>query len=40
MSAQEVAEAFVKHFYQTFDTNVAQLATLYVGYERRSCTFS
>mmetsp|Transcript_3302 Transcript_3302/g.4038 ORF Transcript_3302/g.4038 Transcript_3302/m.4038 type:complete len:122 (-) Transcript_3302:20-385(-) len=29
MSADEVAKAFVQHFYQTFDTNVAALSGLY-----------
>mmetsp|Transcript_14791 Transcript_14791/g.20174 ORF Transcript_14791/g.20174 Transcript_14791/m.20174 type:complete len:122 (-) Transcript_14791:403-768(-) len=29
MSAEEVAKAFVQHFYQTFDSNVEQLAGLY-----------
>ena len=29
MSAQEIAEAFVKHYYTTFDTNRAMLANLY-----------
>ncbi|KAJ0396141.1 hypothetical protein P43SY_006989 [Pythium insidiosum] len=29
MSAQEVADAFVKHYYTTFDTNRAMLANLY-----------
>jgi hypothetical protein len=31
MSADEVAKAFVAHFYQNFDTAVDQLATLYVS---------
>jgi hypothetical protein len=31
MSAEEVAKAFVQHFYQTFDTNVDGLAGLYVS---------
>ncbi|TMW69267.1 hypothetical protein Poli38472_001423 [Pythium oligandrum] len=29
MSAQEIADAFVKHYYTTFDTNRAMLANLY-----------
>jgi len=31
MSAEEVAKAFVQHFYQTFDTNVDALGGLYVS---------
>lgn len=30
MSAEEVAKAFVQHYYTTFDTNRAGLASLYV----------
>lgn len=30
MSAEEVAKAFVQHYYTTFDTNRAALANLYV----------
>ena len=31
MSAEEVAKAFVQHFYNTFDSNVEGLAGLYVS---------
>ena len=31
MSAEEVAKAFVGHFYQTFDSNVEALSGLYVS---------
>lgn len=31
MSAEEVAKAFVQHFYQTFDSNIEGLAGLYVS---------
>ncbi len=31
MSAEEVAKAFVQHFYKTFDSNVEVLAGLYVS---------
>lgn len=31
MSADEVAKAFVQHFYQTFDANPEGLAGLYVS---------
>jgi len=31
MSAEEVAKAFVAHFYTTFDSNVEGLTTLYVS---------
>lgn len=31
MSAEDVAKAFVQHFYQTFDSNVDGLAGLYVS---------
>jgi hypothetical protein len=31
MSAEEVAKAFVQHFYQAFDTNVDSLAGLFVS---------
>jgi hypothetical protein len=31
MSADEVAKAFVTHFYQTIDTNLDSLAGLYVS---------
>jgi hypothetical protein len=34
MSAEEVAKAFVQHYYQTFDGNVDQLAGLYVSLHR------
>lgn len=34
MSAEEVAKAFVQHFYQTFDTNVSALSGLYVSYHQ------
>jgi hypothetical protein len=37
MSAEEVAKAFVQHYYQTFDGNVDQLAGLYVSLRR--CLF-
>lgn len=30
MSAEEVAKAFVQHYYTTFDSNRAGLANLYV----------
>ena len=30
MSAEDVAKAFVQHYYTTFDTNRAGLAVLYV----------
>jgi hypothetical protein len=30
MSAEEVAKAFVQHYYQTFDANVDGLAGLFV----------
>lgn len=30
MSAEDVAKAFVQHYYTTFDTNRAGLASLYV----------
>lgn len=30
MSAEDVAKAFVQHYYTTFDTNRAALANLYV----------
>lgn len=30
MSAEEVANAFVQHYYNTFDNNRAALASLYV----------
>ena len=32
MSAEEVAAAFVNHYYTTFDTNPANLAGLYVSH--------
>ena len=32
MSAEEVAKAFVAHFYQAFDTGVDGLAGLYVSF--------
>ena len=31
MSAEEVAQAFVQHFYQAFDSNVDSLAGLFVS---------
>lgn len=31
MSAEEVAKAFVAHYYQTFDSNREQLTSLYVS---------
>ena len=31
MSAEEVAKAFVQHFYNSFDSNVEALAGLYVS---------
>lgn len=31
MSAEEVAKAFVQHFYQAFDTDVNSVAGLYVS---------
>ena len=36
MSAEEVAKAFVAHFYQTFDANAAALAGLYVSFNSLS----
>jgi hypothetical protein len=30
MSTEEIAHAFVKHYYNSFDTNVEQLAGLFV----------
>ena len=30
MSAEEVAKAFVDHFYKAFDTNAGQLVSLFV----------
>ena len=33
MSAEEVAKAFVQHFYTTFDSNVEGLASLYVRFD-------
>lgn len=30
MSAEEVAKAFVQHYYQTFDSNVDSLGSLFV----------
>jgi hypothetical protein len=38
MSAEEVAKAFVQHYYQTFDGNVDQLAGLYVSVHD-ACSF-
>ncbi|RLN97510.1 hypothetical protein BBJ28_00015134 [Nothophytophthora sp. Chile5] len=35
MSAEEVAKAFVQHYYTTFDTNRAGLGSLYVRASRR-----
>jgi len=35
MSAEEVAKAFVQHFYNAFDTNVDGLAGLYVSLKNR-----
>jgi len=32
MSAEEVATAFVKHFYEAFDSNVDGLTSLYVSH--------
>ena len=32
MSAEEVAKAFVQHFYQTMDAGVDALSGLYVSY--------
>jgi len=32
MSAEEVANAFVGHFYQTLDADASQLAPLYVSF--------
>ena len=32
MSAEEVAKAFVQHFYQTFDAGVDALSGLFVSY--------
>lgn len=32
MSAEEVAKAFIQHFYQTIDSNVDALAGLYVSF--------
>jgi hypothetical protein len=37
MSAEEVAAAFVNHFYQTFQTNVEALAGLYVRFSSSFC---
>jgi len=31
MSAEDIAKAFVNHFYQTLDSNVDALAGLYVS---------
>ena len=31
MSAEEVAKAFIQHFYQGFDANVESLASLFVS---------
>ena len=31
MSAEEVAKAFVQHFYAVFDSNPEQLSSLYVS---------
>jgi hypothetical protein len=31
MSADEIAAAFVQHYYQSLDSNVASLAGLFVG---------
>ena len=36
MSAEEVAKAFVNHYYQAFDSNVGSLASLYVSYNAES----
>jgi hypothetical protein len=33
MSAEQVANAFVQHYYQTFDTNPNQLTSLFVRNE-------
>jgi hypothetical protein len=32
MSAEEVATAFIQHYYSTVDTNPSALAGLYVSY--------
>lgn len=32
MSAEEVANAFVQHYYSTFDSNVDNLASLFVSF--------
>lgn len=37
MSAEEVAQAFVQHFYQTFDSNVESLAGLFVSFQCSCC---
>ena len=37
MSAEEVAKAFVGHYYQTFDGGAANLASLYVREENYCC---
>ncbi|EGZ13229.1 hypothetical protein PHYSODRAFT_286573 [Phytophthora sojae] len=36
MSAEDVAKAFVQHYYTTFDTNRAGLASLYQGVSNMS----
>jgi hypothetical protein len=38
MSAEEIAQAFVGHFYNSFDTNVDSLASLFVSIDRWSLT--
>jgi len=37
MSAEEVAKAFVQHFYNTFDADAQQLGGLFVSAVLRSC---
>lgn len=32
MSAEEIAQAFTQHYYTTFDTNVAGLASMFVSH--------
>jgi hypothetical protein len=36
MSGEEVAKAFVGHFYQAFDSNADQLAGLFVSFISKS----
>jgi len=34
MSADEIATAFIQHYYTTLDSNPAALASLYVSYKQ------